>query len=207
MSEIPVKGRLECQECSRIFRGLVLVCDVDSEGVDEVMPQSPPQPCPTCGSMVNEPWDMPDSLDDWLIMVDETVASSDGDRDRIGSVFVASACEAMLREIIEFGLQKQNISPKLIFYLFAGGRADGPKKLRELYNAVATNRMHDVLKEAALLPWYEAWDRLIKARNKYAHGEQISEDLADAIHIVARHMAEAFVTLRNAVLVPKSTAE
>jgi hypothetical protein len=207
---ISAPGWLECQECGHIFRGLVLVICVDeivAEGSEEAIPQLPPQACSACGSTTNNDWSIPDSLDDWLLTVDETVASSDGDRDRIGAVFVAAACEAMLREIIEFGLQKQNVPPKLILYLFGGGRVDGPKKLRELYNAVATTRIYDLLKEAGLLRWYEAWDRLVKARNKYAHGEQTSEDLGDAIHIVARHMDEAFVTLRNAVLVPKSTTE
>jgi hypothetical protein len=204
MREIPVNGWLECQKCSHIFRGLVLVCSLDSEEPDEVIPQLPEQPCPTCGSMVNAPWDMPDSLDNWLITVDETVASCEADRDRIGAVFVASACEVMLREIIEFGLQKQNVSPKLISYLL--DKAQGREKLCELYNAVATNRIAAVLKEAALLPWFEAWDRLVKARNKFAHGKQTSEGLTNAIHIVARYMDKALVSLRNAILVPNSKA-
>lgn len=213
MRKVPINGWRECGECRYIFQGLILTYKVASDELDEAMPdeldesipQLPPQPCPACGSTANEPWYMPDSLDDWLITVDETVASCDADRDRIGAVFVASACEAMLRDIIEFGLQQQSVSPKLILYLI--DRADGRNKLCELYNAVATNRIASVLEEADLRPWFDKWGRLAKVRNKYAHGKQVSEELADAIHEVACHMGEAFVTLRNAVLIPKSTTE
>jgi hypothetical protein len=144
---------------------------------------------------------MPDSLDDWLCTVDQTVTFCETDRDRIGAVFVASACEAMLREVVEFLLQRQHVSPKLISHLVDNAR--GREALHKLYDVVAPSPMRAVLKEAALLPWFEAWGHLAQVRNKYAHGRQAPESLANKIHVVARHMDEAFIALRNAGLILK----
>lgn len=193
----PIDGRRECRGCGHIFRGLILAHNVDAEEASEVTPHLAPQPCPACGATINDPWFMPASLDDWLIMIDQTVASCEDDRDRIGAVFVASACEAMLREIIELSLQKQNVSANLITYLL--DKARGREELCKLYDAIATSH-RSVLEAAELLPWLDEWRRLAQARNKYAHGKQASEGLATAIHVVTRQMDEAFVSLRNAAL-------
>jgi hypothetical protein len=201
MSTIPSAGRLECKECGHIFQGLILVDlvdEIETEGLDEMETRLPPQPCPACGLPKNEPWYLPDSLDDWLIMVDETVTISKTDRDRIGSVFVAAACEGMVREIIEFALQKQNVPQRLTQHVLDNSR--GRDALLKLYDAVAPSPAAEVFREAALEPWSQAWNRLAQARNKYAHGKHGSQEPADAIHAVRRHMDEAFVSLRNAVL-------
>lgn len=145
---------------------------------------------------------MPDSLEDWLFTVNETIAHGD-DRSRIGAVFIASACEAMLREIIGIVLQKQGISDNLISYVLENAR--GRDALCKLYDVVAKTPMKDVLREAKLTSWFTAWGRLAQARNKYAHGKQFSEDLSDeTIHVVECDMAAAFISLRNAALPSKA---
>ncbi len=188
---------LECQTCLNIFPGQALVLSIDGVDSPESDTGLPEQLCPRCGCKDQTTWCLPDALDDWLLTVEQTVTSHETDQDRVGAVFVAAACESMLRDIIGFALARQRIPAGLTSFVLANAR--GAKQLSDLYAALANTSVKDVLTHARLAAWHAAWNRLTRIRNQYAHGSHATSLATDDIRQVISGLNKAFVSLRNAV--------
>jgi hypothetical protein len=181
----------ECSGCCRVLS------DDDVTELDAV-----DIPCPRCGHAGEEraTWP-PYETTAFLKIVDSSDADPRGLRVR--TLFLAAACEHLMGEIIWETMMHLRVPIPVAKQFLKDAR--GRNGLLSRYKVLTERGASDVLREAGLLAWYEAWTTLAVARNTYGHGKWRratvrDEEAAEAVRVVRSSFARAFAVLKNAAV-------
>lgn len=170
-------GYLECQDC----RKLVHDPNLQLGRVDI--------PCPLCASFGSSRgiWPSLDALKLLDVAFDQDVDSQDGHR--VAVLFLASAFEVMLADILSTLVKGHSPSERLADVVLDEWDTLARRKL--LFNRLSVRPLGEILSTPAGQQFLQDWDALAKRRNQLAHGHYYYRGSEDAV-VLRRLQEKAF---------------
>ena len=124
--------------------------------------------CPKCGASGEARLVWPTASLIALDIVDREPEGEFGEVVAVHCVFLAAALEAMIQWTLATGLRR-SMAPGVIVEALMS-RVTGRQRSLSLYKELVGRSAKQVLAEAAGGEWFDAWNEVVAARNRIAHG-------------------------------------
>jgi hypothetical protein len=184
---------VECPACGRVLDSTEFP---NSDAINA--------PCPRCGGAGQARLLWPPYETRAFLKIVDAPGEPDAKDLRVRTLFLASACENLLADIVWDAMMQLRVPIRVADHLIES--ADGRARLIASYKVLTGISAQQVLQDTGMGSWFQSWETLTRARNAYGHGKWrrpgVSDtDATEACRVVRESFGSAFAALKNAAII------